>query len=112
MPWAAANAAMSAPVRAVQPPSPTMASGARACASRSLSRAMASAAGAAGSGARCAGASGTSTASDSTSSGSARTTGPGRPEVATEKARATISGRRAASSTCVAHFAIGPYMAR
>ena len=42
----------------------------------------------------------------------ARTTGPGRPEVATANARATISGRRAASSTCVAHFAIAPYMAR
>ena len=42
------------------------------------------------------------------SSGSATTTGPGRPEQATENARAITSGRRAASSTCVAHLAIGP----
>ena len=57
-------------------------------------------------------ASGTSTSDASMSSGSATTTGPGRPDVATAKARAMISGRRSASSICVAHLAIGPKMAR
>ena len=52
---------------------------------------------------------GTSTSSRSMSSGSASTTGPGRPEIATRKARATNSGKRAALSTCAAHLAIGPY---
>ena len=42
------------------------------------------------------------------SSGSAITTGPGRPEVATAKARVTISGMRAASSISTAHLAMPP----
>ncbi len=42
------------------------------------------------------------------SSGRASTTGPGRPEVATWKARETISGIRSARSICATHFAIGP----
>ena len=49
---------------------------------------------------------------DSMSSGSAMTTGPGRPESATAKARATISGMRSASSISVAHLASGPKAAR
>ena len=54
----------------------------------------------------------TSVRSTSMSSGSATTTGPGRPLQATLKARATISGRRRASSTSVAHLASGPKAAR
>ena len=49
-----------------------------------------------------------STSSRSMSSGSASTTGPGRPAVATRKARATYSGMRRASSIRAAHLAIGP----
>jgi hypothetical protein len=41
------------------------------------------------------------------SSGSASTTGPGRPEVATANARAMSSGIRSASSICAAHLASG-----
>ena len=41
------------------------------------------------------------------SSGSASTTGPGRPEVATWKARETNSGAREASSISSTHFASG-----
>ena len=41
------------------------------------------------------------------SSGSASTTGPGRPAVATRQARATYSGIRRASSIRAAHLAIG-----
>jgi hypothetical protein len=51
---------------------------------------------------------GASTASVSISSGRTTTTGPGRPEVATAKARVTSSGTRAASSICTTHFAIVP----
>ena len=39
--------------------------------------------------------------------GSESTTGPGRPDIATWKARASSSGRRAAESTSAAHFASG-----
>ena len=46
------------------------------------------------------------------SSGSATTTGPGRPDVATAKARAMSSGTRSARSICVTHFAIEPKTAR
>jgi hypothetical protein len=42
------------------------------------------------------------------SSGSAMTTGPGRPEVATWKARETSSGSRAGSSICTTHLAMVP----
>ena len=56
--------------------------------------------------------SGTSTVSRSMSSGSASTTGPGRPEVATWKARPSSSGMRAASSICAAHLATLPNMRR
>jgi len=42
------------------------------------------------------------------SSGSAITTGPGRPEVATWKARDTSSGTRAGSSICTTHLAMVP----
>ncbi len=57
-------------------------------------------------------ASATSDSSTSMSSGSASTTGPGRPEVATWKARETSSGIRPGSSICSTHFAIGPNMWR
>ncbi len=72
---------------------------------------MASGSGAASSAAKGR-ASGTSTCWVSMSSGSATTTGPGRPEHATRKARATSSGRRAGSSTSTAHFASVPNTAR
>ena len=42
------------------------------------------------------------------SSGSETTTGPGRPCMATRKARAISSGKRAALSTSTTHFAIPP----
>ncbi len=57
-------------------------------------------------------ASATTAASVSMSSGSAMTTGPGRPEVATWKARLTISGMRAGSSISVAHLASPPKTCR
>ena len=41
------------------------------------------------------------------SSGSASTTGPGRPAVATRNARETSSGMRSALSICATHLAIG-----
>jgi len=46
------------------------------------------------------------------SSGSASTTGPGRPEVATWKARLTYSGMRRASSIWSTHLAWVPNMWR
>ena len=46
------------------------------------------------------------------SSGSASTTGPGLPAVATEKARASSSGIRSALSICTTHFAIELNMRR
>ena len=49
----------------------------------------------------------TSTMSFCISSDSAITTGPGRPDMATSTAWATISGMRLASSICVTHFASG-----
>ena len=61
---------------------------------------------------RCGAASGTSTSDASMSSGSATTTGPGRPDVATAKARAMSSGTRSARSICVTHLAIEPKTAR
>ena len=54
------------------------------------------------------GASTTSAVSTNMSSGSAITTGPGRPEVATKNAREMISGMRAASSISTAHLASPP----
>ena len=57
-------------------------------------------------------ASATLAVSVSMSSGSAITTGPGRPLVATWKARETSSGMRAGSSISVAHLASGPNVAR
>ena len=51
--------------------------------------------------------SGTSTMSFCISSESAITTGPGRPEIATSTACATISGMRFAWSICVTHLASG-----
>ena len=54
------------------------------------------------------GASAASDSSASTSSGSARTTGPGRPESATENASAMCSGTRAALSISHAAFAMPP----
>ncbi len=56
-------------------------------------------------------ASATFASSESTSSGSAITTGPRRPEVATWNARAITSGMRFASSIRVAHFASGANIA-
>ena len=53
-------------------------------------------------------ASATSARSTSMSSGTASTTGPGRPDVAVRKARATSSGSRSASSTCATHFVSEP----
>ena len=53
-------------------------------------------------------ASAASVASISMSCGSASTTGPGWPLIATWKARETISGTRAASSISAAHLAIEP----
>ena len=53
-------------------------------------------------------ASATSTLSVSMSSGSAMTTGPGRPCVATWKARLTISGMRSARSISTTHLAMEP----
>ena len=105
---ASQNAATSRPVRDVQPPSPTIASGRSAPSSSSVRRAIAASPGGVAASGRCGAASGTSTTSVSMSSGSARTTGPGRPDVATAKARATSSGTRAASSICATHFAIDP----
>ena len=61
---------------------------------------------------RAAGASATATRSTSMSSGSAITTGPGRPLVATWKARDTTSGTRAGSSISVAHLVMVPNTAR
>ncbi len=58
------------------------------------------------------GASATATRSLSISSGSASTTGPGRPFIATWNARDTISGMRAASSISSASLATGPKTAR
>ncbi len=58
------------------------------------------------------GASGTVAVSTSMSSGSAITTGPGRPAVATWKARAISSGRRSALSISVTHLAMVPNTAR
>lgn len=54
------------------------------------------------------GASATSAVSVSMSSGSDTTTGPGRPCMATRKARAISSGMRAASSISTTHLAIEP----
>ena len=54
------------------------------------------------------GASGTVASAVSMSSGSATTTGPGRPCIATRKARATSSGTRAGSSISTAHLASVP----
>ena len=51
------------------------------------------------------GASATDAVSTSMSSGKAITTGPGRPDIATWKARETTSGMRAGSSISVAHLA-------
>ncbi|CFE04113.1 Uncharacterised protein [Bordetella pertussis] len=48
----------------------------------------------------------------SVSSGSASTTGPGRPLVATAKARAMNSGIRSVRSICATHLAIWPNMRR
>ena len=59
-----------------------------------------------------AGASAATTRSTSMSSGSAITTGPGRPLVATWNAREISSGTRAASSISVTHLAIEPKTAR
>jgi len=49
-----------------------------------------------------------SAVSTSMSSGSEITTGPGRPCIATWKARETISGMRAGSSISATHFAVEP----
>ena len=69
----------------------------------------ASAASACGAGAASAGSTRGSTGAAvrlaSMSSGSASTTGPGRPCIATWKARATYSGRRSASWISPTHFA-------
>ncbi|MHA7165289.1 LemA family protein, partial [Burkholderia pseudomallei] len=50
--------------------------------------------------------------SDSTSSGSASTTGPGRPDIATWNAWLRYSGMRRGSSICATHFASWPNMRR
>jgi hypothetical protein len=51
------------------------------------------------------GASAQSARADSMSSGTAKTTGPGRPDIAIRYACATYSGIRSARSICAAHFA-------
>ncbi|MNN65852.1 hypothetical protein D3C81_1813850 [compost metagenome] len=48
----------------------------------------------------------------SMSSGSASTTGPGRPDIATEKARFMYSVTRAALSICATHLLNCPNMRR
>lgn len=53
-------------------------------------------------------ASATAAVSVSMFSGSAITTGPGRPCMATRKARATSSGMRSGRSISTAHFAMEP----
>ena len=45
-------------------------------------------------------------------SGKAITTGPGRPDMATLKARATYSGMRSARSICATHLTTLPYICR
>ncbi len=111
MPPASHQAATALPVPALHGWPPTIASGRSAPSSSARARASSAAPGAA-----CAAAygdaSGTSAVSARTSSGSASTTGPGRPEVATRKARAVSSGMRSTWSTCATHFASGPNMRR
>ena len=88
-----------------------MATGRFAAASISPSRAMSAGSGAAWAGSTR-GASGTSAVSISMSSGRAMTTGPGRPCIATRKARDTISGTRSGVSISVAHLHMVPKTAR
>jgi len=79
--------------------------------SSSPSRSMSSGAGQARAGSTR-GASATAAVSVSMFSGRAMTTGPGRPCMATRKARATSSGMRAGSSISTVHLVIEPKTAR
>ena len=106
MPWASASAvtAPCAPDRCTPPPASIrgrsaarIVSAARDSASRSGRQRRAGAASCAGSASKSAGPK--PWVAWATSSGTSTTTGPGRPEVATAKARATIPGMRSTAST-------------
>ncbi len=98
---------MRALAAALQREPPRMAKGRLAAPSISASRCMAASPGAVSTGVagRAAGA---SALAISMSSGNDTTTGPGRPEVATAKARVTSSGTRAGSSISTTHLAMSP----
>ena len=105
------TAAKAALARLVQPGPPTMAIGRSAAHSIFCSSAICVSPGQIGA-ATAFGASAASAVSSSMSSGKAITTGPGRPCMATWKARWTTSGICAALSISVAHLATEPKTAR
>ena len=107
---AAANLPTCMDAASLQPPPPSMRSGRSAALSFALSRVIWLADGARAGG--CAVAPSLASAlANKTSSGKPRTTGPGRPERAALKARATNSGMRSASRTMPTQLATSPNMA-